>query len=137
MAENKTKPTDVDPADFIAAVENEQRRKDATELAKLMRKATGEKPEMWGPTIVGFGRVHYRYESGREGDVPLTGFSPRKANLVLYLGSSLDDEKLMAGLGKHKRGKGCLYVNKLDDIDRDVLRALVEKTVDKREHGHD
>src|SRR5678815_1158746 len=129
MAEIKTKPTSVNPASFIDAVENEQRRKDGHEVAALMKKITGKPAKMWGPTIVGFDQYHYKYESGHEGDMCLTGFSPRKASLVLYLGPVLEDKKLMSKLGKCKTGKGCLYINKLDDIDRDVLRELITKAV--------
>lgn len=136
MAEIKTKPTRVSPAAFIKAVANEQRRKDAQELVKLMREVTGKPPKMWGPSIVGFDRYHYKYASGHEGDMCLTGFSPRKQSLVLYLGPGLGNEKLMARLGKHKRGKGCLYVNKLDDIDRDVLRELVVHSVTEMRRRH-
>jgi hypothetical protein len=129
MAENKTKPTKVSPAAFIEGVDGDQRRKDCRELVALMRDVTGHPPKMWGPAIVGFDQYHYRYESGREGDILLTGFSPRKQELVLYLGPGLDNKKLMAKLGKHKTGKGCLYVKTLDDIDRTVLKALVTESV--------
>lgn len=126
MAENKTKATKVDALKFIAKVKNETKRSDSLELIAMMQDITGEPPKMWGSTIVGFGTMHYRYESGREGDICLTGFSPRSGALVIYLGPGIDNAKLMAKLGKHKRGKGCLYINKLDDIDRKVLRTLVE-----------
>ena len=126
---NKTVPTRVSPSKFLNSVENERRRADGHEVLDMMQKASGESPVMWGPSIIGFGRYHYQYESGREGESPIIGFSPRKQNLVLYLGSALDDEKLMAKLGKHKRGTGCLYINKLDDIDRDVLGKLVARAV--------
>jgi hypothetical protein len=129
MAEAKTKQTSVNPIAFVDRVANEQKRKDSHELIAMMQEITGAPPKMWGPTIVGFGKYRYKYESGREGEICLTGFSPRKPNLVVYLGPSMADEKLMAKLGKHKRGKGCLYINKLDDVDRKVLRKLVEKTV--------
>jgi hypothetical protein len=129
MAEIKTKPTDVSPVAFIDQVENEQKRKDSHELVGLMKKVTGKPAKMWGPSIVGFGQYHYKYESGHEGDMPLTGFSPRKQSLVLYLGPGLEDKKLMSKLGKHKVGKGCLYINKLDDVDRDLLKELVTKSV--------
>lgn len=129
MAEAKTKQTSVSPIAFVNRVANEQQRKDSHELIAMMQEITGEPPKMWGPTIVGFGKYRYRYESGREGEICLAGFSPRKPKLVVYLGPSMSDEKLMAKLGKHKRGKGCLYINKLDDVDRKVLRKLVEKTV--------
>src|SRR5262245_35825945 len=129
MAENKTKPTTVDPYDFIKRVEDERKRKDSEELIELMQKVTGKPPKMWGPTIVGFGKYRYKYESGREGEICLTGFSPRKPSLVLYIGPGLEDQQLMARLGKHKTGKGCLYIKKLDDIDRKVLKELVLKSV--------
>jgi len=129
MAGNKTKKTNVSPAAFIAKVANEQQRKDAKELVAMMREITGEPPKMWGPSIVGFGTYHYVYESGREGDMCLTGFSPRKPNLVLYIGDAIQDTAIMSKLGKHTTGKGCLYIKKLDDVDRDVLRALLKKAV--------
>ena len=131
MAEIKTKPTAISPASFIDNVENEQRRKDGHELVTLMKKVTGKPAKMWGPSIVGFDQYHYKYASGHEGDMPITGFSPRKQSLVLYLGPGLEDKKLMAKLGKHKMGKGCLYINKLDDVDRNVLFELVTKSVEK------
>jgi|SRR5687767_524343 len=129
MVENKTKLTKVSPAAFLAKVDGDQRRKDCRELVALMRDVTGQPPKMWGSSIVGFDRYHYRYESGREGDSLLTGFSPRKQELVLYLGPGLENKKLMAKLGKHKTVKGCLYLRTLDDIDRTVLRALVAESV--------
>jgi hypothetical protein len=131
MAEIKTKQTTVSPTTFIDKVENEQRRKDGHELVSLMKKVTGKPAKMWGPSIVGFDKYHYKYASGHEGDMPITGFSPRKQSLVLYLGPGLEDKKLMAKLGKHKTGKGCLYINKLDDVDRNVLLELVTKSVEK------
>ena len=131
MAEIKTKQTVVNPAAFIDNVENEQRRKDGHELVSLMKKVTGKPAKMWGPSIVGFDQYHYKYASGHEGDMPITGFSPRKQSLVLYLGPGLEDRKLMAKLGKHKVGKGCLYINRLDDVDRQVLLELVTKSVEK------
>jgi|SRR5215510_3392491 len=129
MAQNKTKQTQVTPTSFIATVASAQQRKDSKELIAMMRKITGE-PKMWGSSIVGFGSCHYVYESGREGDTCLTGFSPRKPNLVLYIGEALQDGPLMSKLGKYKTGKGCLYIKTLDDVDRDVLRDLIAKGVD-------
>jgi hypothetical protein len=126
---NKTKVTEVDPIEFIDAVKSETKRKDAHELVALMRKVTGKPPKMWGPSIVGFDRYRYQYASGREGEVPITGFSPRTGSLVLYLGPGLDNAALMSKLGKNKMTKGCLYINKLDDVDRDVLRELVTTSV--------
>lgn len=131
MAENKTQPTDADVDAFIDAVENDRRREDSRALLDLMRDVTGEEPVMWGPSIVGFGQYHYRYESGREGDWFLAGFSPRKSNLVVYVMSGFPRHaELMEKLGKHRTGSSCLYVNKLDDVDLDVLRELVRRSVE-------
>ena len=129
MAKNKTTPTKVSAAAFIAGVADEIRRKDCRELVALMRDVTGHPPVMWG-SIVGFDHYRYKYASGREGVCLLTGFSPRKQDLVLYLGPGLDNADLMARLGKHRRGKGCLYLKRLDDLDRAVLRTLVQESVD-------
>ena len=124
--ENKTKPTEINPHDFVAAIEHPTRRADAEQLLAFFARVTGMTPKMWGPSIIGYGSYHYKYESGREGDMCMTGFSPRKSNLVFYilpgyrdLGDRLDR------LGKHKIGKSCLYVNKLADIDMDVLEEIV------------
>jgi hypothetical protein len=125
--DNATRPTAVDPAAFLAAVEHPTRRADGHVLAELMNEVTGETPRMWGPSIVGYGRYHYRYDSGREGDSLRIGFSPRKAALSLY---GLQDAEAagpsLARLGKHRAGVGCLYVTKLADVDPAVLRELVE-----------
>jgi Domain of unknown function (DU1801) len=130
MADNKTKPTQVSVAAFIDALPDEGKRTDAKALVKLMQKATGEKPKMWGPSIIGFGTYHYTYESGREGDAPLAGFSPRKPALVLYTSTAFAGaEELLTKLGKHTIGKGCLYIKKLADIDEEVLNELVVKSV--------
>src|SRR5471030_1193961 len=111
MAENKTKPTAVSVTAYINAIADETKRADAKTLVKLMQSATGEKPKMWGPSIIGFGSYHYKYETGREGDMPLAGFSPRKAATVFYgLRGSGDAESLLADLGKHTTGKGCVYI---------------------------
>jgi uncharacterized protein DUF1801 len=135
MADNKTKPTKVSPASFIEAIADETRRADARMLVKLMQSATGEKPAMWGPSIIGFGSYHYVYESGREGDMPIAGFSPRKAANVIYGMALGDSAELLAKLGKHTTGKGCLYIKKLADVDRKVLEALVQKAVAVRRAG--
>src|SRR5438552_2436655 len=130
MAENKTKPTRLSVAAFIDALTDPARRTDAKALVKLMQSATGEKPKMWGPSIIGFGSYHYKYQSGREGDMPITGFSPRKPATVLYIMLGLSDsEPLLTKLGKHTTGKGCLYIKKLADVDPKVLEALVVKAV--------
>jgi len=127
MAENKTKATKVSVSAFIDAITDPSRRSDAKALVKLMQKAAGEKPKMWGPSIIGFGSYHYTYDSGREGDMPVVAFSPRKAATVLY-GLS-DAEALLPKLGKHTRGKGCLYIKKLADVDQKVLETMAAKAV--------
>lgn len=136
MAENKTKPTRQTVKAFIDALTDETRQTDAKALVKLMQSATGEKPQMWGPTIVGFGSHHYKYESGREGDMPIVGFSPRKAASVLYIARFDDFEVLLDKLGKHTTGKGCLYIKKLADVNQKVLEAVVVKSVAARRAGH-
>jgi hypothetical protein len=129
MAETKTKPTQVGVEEFMEGVEPASKREDGKVLDTLFRKVTGEAPRMWGPTIVGYGQYHYRYASGHEGDMCRTGFSPRKAKHSLYLlGCGGEDEAmeaLLARLGKHSRGAGCLYVNKLADIDLEVLEEMI------------
>ena len=123
---NKTAPTEIDPADFVAAVEHDVRRADAEVLLELMERVTGCPPKMWGPSIIGYDQYHYVYESGREGDFLKVGFSPRKANMVLYLLPGYDAAgEMLDRLGKHKIGKSCLYVNKLADIDLAVLEELI------------
>jgi hypothetical protein len=129
MAENKTKATEVSVTAYIAALPEEPRRADAKALVKMMQSATGEKPKMWGPSIIGFGSYHYVYESGREGDMPIVGFSPRKAATVIYgMRASGGAESLLARLGKHTTGKGCVYIKKLSDVDQKVLSTLITKS---------
>ncbi|MFK7956047.1 MAG: DUF1801 domain-containing protein [Lysobacterales bacterium] len=128
MATAKTQVNDVDPQAFVEAVEHPVRRKDGLELLGIMTDITGEKPRMWGPSIIGFGSYHYIYESGREGDWLATGFSPRKQALTLYImGGFSDHEALMERLGKYKTGRACLYINKLDDIHRPTLKKTDQK----------
>ena len=130
MVENKTKPTQQSVAAYIDALADPVKCADARALVKLMQRLTGEKPWMWGPSIIGFGSYHYTYESGREGDMPVACFSPRKAAIVLYgLMSGSGSEKLLAKLGKHTTGKGCLYVKKLADVDLKVLEELIAESV--------
>lgn len=130
MAENKTKATDNSVDEYIAAIEDETRRKDCTTLIKLMSKATKQPAVMWGSSIVGFGSYHYRYESGREGDSCLLGFSSRKGDISLYgLKAAANHEELLSSLGKTKSGKGCLYIRKLSDVDIKVLEILIKEAV--------
>lgn len=124
----KTKPTSKSVTAFINSVENETRRRDAKTILAMMKRITGEKPTMWGPSIVGFGKYHYVYESGREGDMLITGFSPRKASMSLYVLGSVRDDPLFEKLGKHKRSVACLYVNKLEDIDLAILEKIIAKS---------
>jgi hypothetical protein len=130
MAENKTKTTEINVGAFIDSIADPARRADAKVLVKLMQRAAGEKPKMWGPSIIGFGTCHYIYDSGREGDMPLIAFSPRKAATVLYnMTASGDSAALLANLGKHTTGKACLYIKKLADVDQKVLEALFVNSV--------
>ena len=131
MSDLKTRPTDNDVEAFLNSVENDTKRQDSFQILDLMRKVTGEEPRMWGDSIVGFGSYHYKYASGREADWFLAGFSPRKQNLTLYIMSGFDQyDELLGKLGKHKTGKSCLYINKLEDVNEDVLRDLVAQSVD-------
>jgi hypothetical protein len=126
MAELKTKRNDASVEQFLSAIPDEKKRADAFAVLELMKRATGEEPAMWGDAIVGFGQYHYRYASGREGDMPIAGFSPRKQNLTLYIVSAFDGYgDLLGRLGKHKTGKACLWINKLADVDLAVLEELV------------
>ncbi|MFG2105785.1 DUF1801 domain-containing protein [Micromonospora chersina] len=126
-----TVPTDASVDDFLAAVPDDRRRADAERLCALLREVTGEPPVMWGPSIVGFGSYRYTYGSGRTGDWPLVGFSPRKQQLVVYLVGGYEERypSVLARLGRHKTGKGCLYLKRLDDVDESALRELVDRTV--------
>jgi Domain of unknown function (DU1801) len=130
MAELKTKLNDASVEDFLNTIENDEKREDCFEILKIMKQAAKAEPKMWGTSIVGFGSYHYKSSSGREGDWFLTGFSPRKQNLTLYLMSGFDEQKdLLAKLGKHSTSKGCLYIKKLEDVDIKVLKELVSKSV--------
>ncbi len=125
-SDNKTQPTVLDPAEFIASVENPVRRSDAEVLLDWFRKVTGFPPVMWGGSIIGYGRYHYVYDSGRSGDSLMTGFSPRKASLSIYIMPGYQDlDSFLQRLGKHKTGKSCLYINRLADIDMEVLEEIV------------
>lgn len=124
-ADAKTRPTPVSPEAFIDSVDHPGRREDARAVLALLAEATGEPPVMWGPSIIGFGRYRYTYDSGHSGEAPLVGFSPRKANLVLYMAADEDARTaFLARLGKHKAGKGCIYLNRLADVDSAVIAEM-------------
>lgn len=129
-AELKTKPTVISVAAFIDAVADEKQRADANKIAATMERLSGHKPKMWGPSIIGFGSYHYKYDSGREGDMCRIGFSPRKGNTVLYLVDGFEGQlALLEKLGKHKTGKSCLYIKRLSDVDEAVLEQLVVESL--------
>ena len=130
MAELKTRLTKASVEKFLEGIKDEQKRQDCYEILKIMKQATKSEPKMWGTSIIGFGDYHYVYESGREGDWFITGFSPRVQNLTLYIMGGFDGETLKK-LGKYKTGKGCLYINKLEDVDLKVLNELITKSVKK------
>jgi hypothetical protein len=130
MAEQKTKATTQSVEQFLDAVSDEKIRDDCYALVQVMKKATGCDPKMWGPSIIGFGSYHYRYDSGHEGDACLTGFSPRKQNITLYImPGSAQHDNLLEKLGKYKAGKGCVYIKKLEDINVSALESLVGQSV--------
>jgi hypothetical protein len=131
MAENKTTRNKNNVMDFLNTIREDKKREDALTLLELFKRTTGLPPEMWGSSIVGFGNYHYKYESGREGDFFLTGFSPRKQNLTIYIMTGFDRyPQLMHKIGKHKKSKSCLYVKKLEDINLEVLKDLIRQSVD-------
>ena len=132
MAELKTKPNKLSVDKFLNSIKDEQKREDSFKILKLMKQITKEEPTMWGPSIVGFGKYHYKYASGREGDWFLTAFSPRKQSLTIYTMTYVEKHKdLLKKLGKIKTGKGCLYINKLEDVRMNVLKELLTTTVKK------
>jgi len=129
MAENKTKQNNQSVAKFISRVEDPQKRADSKAIIKLMKQVTKAEPKMWGSSMVGFGRYHYKYDSGREGEWFITGFSPRNQNLTIYIMPGFDKyDSLMKQLGKHKTGKSCLYISKLEDVDTKVLKELIKQS---------
>ena len=138
MSDQKTKPHDGSVEAFLNSVEHDKRREDSLAMLEIMKEITGEKAVMWGPSIVGFGKYHYKYESGHEGDSFLTGFSPRKQSLSVYIMAGFSRyEELMKQLGKYKTGKSCLYINKLEDVDQSVLRELIQASLEymKEKYG--
>ena len=130
MADNKTRPTQASVTAFMNGIADKQMRADAKKVAAMMRRATGKRAKMWGPSIVGFGSYHYRYESGREGDFMITGFSPRRQALTVYIMPGFGRfPKLMTRLGKYRTGKSCLYIKRLADVDEAVLDQLIHESV--------
>ena len=126
MAQLKTTQTNESVIKFLNSVEDERKRGDCFAVVKMMQEVTGLPPKMWGPSIIGFGSYHYKYESGHEGDMCIIGFSPRKQNLTLYCMGGVAENELFKKLGRHKTGKGCLYINKLSDVNTDVLKKIIE-----------
>jgi hypothetical protein len=134
MVELKTRPTDASVKEFLEGVEHPQRKADGFELLRLMKEVTLEEPVLWGTSIIGFGKYHYKYASGREADWLKVGFSPRKRSLSVYLTIDMDEiSDLREKLGKHRVGKGCLYINKLSDVDTNVLKKIIKKSVEALE----
>jgi hypothetical protein len=132
MAEIQTRVNEASVEEFLSKVENEQKRKDSFEIIKIMKQVTKKEPKMWGPAIIGFGSYHYKYESGREGDMPQIAFSPRKQNITLYIGvGDSSDNPLLKKLGKYTTSKVCLYIKKLADVDRNVLHELIADSFEK------
>jgi len=129
MAKNKTLPTAKSVDAFIAAIEDEQKRDDSYELIKILKGITADEPLLWGPSIIGFGNYHYKYETGREGDMPLAAFSPRKNAIVLYILGFDKKEAMLEKLGKHKSSKGCVYIKRLSDINVDVLKKMIVASI--------
>lgn len=139
MAKNKTTYTTVDVSEFINSyATNDQKKKDSFELIKILQEITGESPKMWGPTIIGFGNYHYKYKSGHEGDAPVLGFSPRKTAFSLYIYSDTEKSKsLIQSLGKFKMAKACIYINKLEDININVLQELCIESINYISEHHE
>jgi hypothetical protein len=130
MAEVKTKPTQASVKEFLNQIPDKERREDCFAIAKMMEEVTGAKPKMWGPSIVGFGSYHFKYDSGREGDWLMTGFSPRKNDLTLYIMMGFEKHReLMEQLGKHKTAKSCLYIKRLSDIHQPTLKKLIKASI--------
>jgi hypothetical protein len=135
MAKNKTTETKVSVAAYVKAIEDKEKRDDSLTVIELMKSASGFSPKMWGPSIIGFGSQHYKYESGHEGDMPIIAFSPRKPAMVLYLGlSAAEREALLPKFGKHKTTKGCIYVSRLSDIDMTVLKQMIKTSLKKKKN---
>jgi hypothetical protein len=137
MAKNKTTETEASVADFVANIKDKKRRADFEAIVELFKKQTGLEPKMWGPAIVGFGYYEYKYESGREGSAPLTGLASRANAITLYMGSQFEKrEELLAKFGKYKAGKGCIYIQKLEDIDTGILAKMIKNAFASAKKGH-
>ena len=132
MAKNKTQETEYAVIDFLNSIEGEQKRKDSLELIRIFKEVSGFEPKMWGPSIIGFGSYHFKYESGREDEAPLVGFSPRKAAISLYFSSDIEGQQatLLSQLGKFKNGKSCIYIKRLADVKEDILKALTQESIE-------
>jgi len=132
MAKNKTQETEYAVIDFLNSIEGEQKRKDSLELIRIFKEVSGFEPKMWGPSIIGFGSYHFKYESGREDEAPLVGFSPRKAAISLYFSSDIEGQQatLLSQLGNFKNGKSCFYIKKLADVKEDILKALTQESIE-------
>lgn len=136
MAKNKTSETNLNVVDFILQIADQQKKDDSFRLLKIMEEASGYKAKMWGPSIIGFGKYHYKYASGHEGEAPLVGFSPRKSAISFYIYSCNEDDKhLLEGLGKFKMGKACIYIKKLADIHVDVLDKVIKSSTERFKNG--
>ena len=138
MAKLKTRPEENDPVEYLNAIEDDTKRKDCLRLMEIMEQCSGEKAKMWGKDIVGFGTYRYKYASGREGDWMLTGFSPRKQNISVYLMCGVDNiDEILKGLGKYKNGKSCLYIKKMADINEEKLREAIVQSIEitKKQYG--
>lgn len=130
MAKIKTTETSKSVVGFINSVNDEIKRKDSFQIIKIMQKQTGFEPKMWGPSIIGFGNYHYKYNSGHEGDMPLAAFSPRSTAIVFYLGENFENkDELLQGLGKHRTGKVCVYIKRMEDIDVSVLEKMIANSI--------
>lgn len=129
MAKNKTTQTELSVTDFLNSVADETKRNDSFQILEIFKAQTSLEPKMWGPSIVGFGNYHYKYESGHEGDAPLVAFSPRKDAITLYLANFDRRDELLQQFGKHKTGKGCIYVKKLVDVNVDILQEMIDLSV--------
>ena len=138
MAKNKTTETQESVTAFLATIADAKKREDCRTIIQLITNHTGIEPKMWGPAIVGFGSYHYKYESGREGDAPLTGLAARANAITLYLGSAFKDrEELLSKFGKHKTGKGCVYIKNIEDIDTGILIQMVKNSIEHRRKEHE